>query len=224
MADRLGQQDSQSAGEQSRLRGVGAARQNHRHASAHDQSGHLCARHERQFFVHHVAGFDIGRDEDVGLPGDRRFHALDPRRLLVHRNVEIQRTIDDAADDLPAIRHLGERGRINGRGHLRIHRLDGCEDRNLGLRDSQRPCQDDRVLDDVTLLIQIGSDIYCGVADDDATGIGRRCEDKAVAQKAVRSQAVLALNDSMHILICMQAAFHQRPHLAAAGQTGSDSR
>ena len=39
---------------------------------------------------------------------DRRLHAFDPRRLLVDGNVEIERTIDDAADDLPTIGHLGE--------------------------------------------------------------------------------------------------------------------
>ncbi len=165
----------------------------------------------------------LGAMRMSAFPATGELHALHPRRLLVHRNVEIQRSVDDRADDLLAIRHFGERGRVHGRRHLRIHRLDGREDRDLGLCDPQRPRQDDGVLDDVTLLIDIGSDIHRGVADDDATGIGRRCDEKAVAQKTVCSQPALLLDDGMHVLIGMQAAFHERADLAAAGQIGGDS-
>jgi hypothetical protein len=83
--------------------------------------------------VSSLYGLDIRRDEDVGLPRNRRIHALDLRRLLVHRDVEIQWTVHPASDDLPAVCHLGEGGGIHGRRHLRIHILDGGKNRDLGL-------------------------------------------------------------------------------------------
>ena len=185
--------------------------------------GRLRSGHEGELLVHHVAGFDVGRDEDIGLAGDRRLHAFDPRRLLVDGNVEIERTIDDAADDLPAVGHLGERSRVESGLHLGIDRLDCGKDRHLGLGNAYCPRQDDRVLNNVALLIEIRRDVHRGIADDDGTRIGRSCDEHAVAQQPARPQPILALQHRVHVLIGVQASLHQCAGLAAAGQVGSDS-
>ena len=63
---------------------------------------------------------------------------------------------------------FGERGRIDGRGHL-------------GMRPPKRPRQDDGVMNDVTLLIEVGSNVHGSIADADATGLGPRRDENAVA-------------------------------------------
>jgi hypothetical protein len=40
-------------------------------------------RQEGQLLGQHVAGLEVGHDQDVGAAGDRRDDALDPRRLQV---------------------------------------------------------------------------------------------------------------------------------------------
>jgi hypothetical protein len=127
------------------------------------------------------------------FPRNRRIHALDLRRLLVHRDVEIQWTVHPASDDLPAVCHLGEGGGIHGRRHLRIHILDGGKNRDLGLLHLDRPRQDDSVLDNVAFLIQVWCDVDRGVANNDPARIGRRCDEHAVAEQAIRSQVALPL-------------------------------
>ncbi len=49
---------------------------------------------ERQVLGEHVAGFEIGHDQDLGLARDRRLDALDARRLGTDRVVEGERAIE----------------------------------------------------------------------------------------------------------------------------------
>ena len=143
----------------------------------------MCSGHEGELLVHHVAGFDVGRDEDIGFAGNRCLHAFDSRRFLVDSDVEIEWTIDNAADDLPTIGHLGEHSCVDRRLHLGIDCLDRGKDRHLGLGNAYRSRQDDCVLNNVALLIEIWSDVHRDIADDDWSRIGRGCDEHAVAQQ-----------------------------------------
>ena len=80
----------------------------------------------------HVAGLEVRHDQDLRPAGDLRTDALDPGRLRVDRVVERERTVEKAAGDLPAVRHLAERGRLDGRRDLRRHGLDRRQDRDPG--------------------------------------------------------------------------------------------
>ena len=43
----------------------------------------------------HVAGFEIGHDQDLGAAGDLGLDALDPRRLGIDGIVEGERAVED---------------------------------------------------------------------------------------------------------------------------------
>ena len=116
-------------------------------------------------------------------PGDRRCDMLDPRRLGIDRGVEVERPIDDTADDLAAIRHLREDGPIERGGHFRAHHLHRRQHGNFRQVDAERAGEADRVLADVALLIGIGRDIQRDVAEDEAARIGRHRHHRAVADQ-----------------------------------------
>ncbi len=137
----------------------------------------------------HVAGFEIGRDEDVGAPRDRRDDALGARRLQRHRVVERERAVEDAADDLAAIGHLAQRRGVDGRADVRRDRLDRGEDRHPRRHDAQRPSQVDGVLHDVALVDQRGVDVDRRVGDEQRPGIARRVDGEDVADAARGAQA-----------------------------------
>ena len=82
----------------------------------------------------HVAGFEIGHDENVGLPGHRRHDALGLGGFRRDGVVESERAVEDAAGDLPAVGHLAQRRGIQRRPDFRRHRLDRREDRDLRQR------------------------------------------------------------------------------------------
>ena len=112
------------------------------------------ARQERQALREHVAGLEIGHDQHVRAPRDRRHDLLDRRRLGADRVVERERAVEDPAGDLAAVGHLAQRRRFDGRRHVRVHRLDRRQDRDPHLRDAQRVGEVDRVLHDVDLVLE----------------------------------------------------------------------
>ena len=87
--------------------------------------------------------------------------------------VERERPIDEAADDLAAVGHLRQRGRVQGRPESGVDGLDGGEDRDLGRRDADRERQVDRVLDDVALGRQIRCDVERRVGDQQRARVAR---------------------------------------------------
>ena len=82
--------------------------------------------------VDHVAGLDVRDDQDVGEARDRRRDMLDPRRLGIHRGVEVERPVDDTADDLAAIRHLREDRSVEGGRHFGAHRFHAASTATFG--------------------------------------------------------------------------------------------
>ena len=64
----------------------------------------------------------------------------DPLRIgsvFGDRIVERKRTVDHPADNLATIGHLGQRRRIGGRRHIRMHRLDSRENGHARFRDAR---------------------------------------------------------------------------------------
>src|SRR3546814_11979943 len=80
----------------------------------------------------HIAGFEIGNDQNFSLPGDRRDDPFLPGRGLADRVVEGEGTVEDAAADLAPVGHLAKSGRVERRGQVGIDRLDSGEDGDLG--------------------------------------------------------------------------------------------
>ena len=67
------------------LAAVGAAGQDDRHPGAEHDAGGVGVGEEGQFLGQHVAGLDVGHQQDVGVAGDRRDDALGlprPRALI----------------------------------------------------------------------------------------------------------------------------------------------
>src|SRR6476620_4219662 len=130
---------------------VGPRGQNDRHPRAEHDAGGIGMREEGQVLGQHVAGLEIGYHKDLRLTGDLRFDALDACRLGADRVVESKRTIELAAGNLAAIRHLAQRRRFDGGGDGWGYRLDGGEDGDLGNPEAKPGVKIDGVLDDVAL-------------------------------------------------------------------------
>src|SRR6476646_3945355 len=122
-------------------------------------------REEGQVLGQHVAGLEIGYHKDLRLTGDLRFDALDACRLGADRVVESKRTIEIAAGDLAAIRHLAQRRRFCGGGDGWGYRLDGGEDGDLGNPEAKPGVKIDGVLDDVALGHEVWRDVHRGIGD-----------------------------------------------------------
>ena len=72
-----------------------------------------------QILRQHVAGLEVRHDQDLRPAGHLGFDALDPRGFGIDRVIEGKRSVENAAGDLPAVGHLAERGRFDGRRNLR---------------------------------------------------------------------------------------------------------
>jgi hypothetical protein len=80
-----------------RAHGIRARGENDRHARAEYHSRRVRLGEERQVFGQHVAGFEIGHDENLGAAGDRGCDAFDLRCFGIDGVVERQRAVEDAA-------------------------------------------------------------------------------------------------------------------------------
>ena len=60
-----------------------------------ERAGHFGASVERQHFVEHVAGFDVGHDEAVGLAFEGRVDAFYAECFGVAGCAEVQRSVED---------------------------------------------------------------------------------------------------------------------------------
>ena len=141
---------------------------------------------------------------------------LDTRGFGVHGSVEVERTIDDAAHDLPAVGHLGEDRSIRGRGHFRVHHLDRRQDGNLRCVDPHRASEADGVLADVALLVGVWRNIQGGVGDNNAPCILWGGNQRAVAEQPPCAQLGFLIEDRMQKHIGVQTPLHQSLDFAGA--------
>jgi hypothetical protein len=139
------------AGGHARAHGIRARGENDRHARAEYHSRRVRLGEERQVFGQHVAGFEIGHDENLRAAGDRGCDAFDLRCFGIDGVVERQRAVEDAARDLAALGHFAERGGVDGRRNFRCHSLDGGQNRNPRRAEADLREQIDHVLHDVAL-------------------------------------------------------------------------
>ena len=77
----------------------------------------------------------------------------------IHCGIEIERPVDDAADDLTAIGHLGQNRAVERGRHFGLHHLDRGQHRYFRQVDTERACETDCVLADVALLVGVGRDV-----------------------------------------------------------------
>ncbi len=197
---------------------VGAAGQDHRHARAEHDAGDVGAGEVHQLLGEHVAGLDVRHDQDVGAARDRRLDALGGRGVHVDRIVEGERSVEDAAADLPAIGHLAQRRRVERGLHVRIHGLDRREDRDARLRDAEYVREVDRVLGNVALGLQVRGDVHRGVGDHQHALVRRHVEHEHVTDPPLGTQPGRRGDHRAHDLVGVEAPLHQALDLATRGQ------
>ena len=129
---RMGRQHRDSATGNPRPHAVGPAGQDDRHPRAEHQPGAVGIGQEAELLGQDVAGFEIRREKNVGIAGDLRVNALGFGGLLADRVVERQWAVENAAGDLSALGHLAKRRGVDRGRHLRSHRFDRGENRDLG--------------------------------------------------------------------------------------------
>ena len=132
------------------------------------------------------------------------------RRLGIDRVVERERTVEDPAGDLAAVRHLAERRRLDGRGDLGGDGLDRRQDRDPRGAKADLRVKVDRVLDDVALGIEIGSDIDRRIGDEQRVRMGRHVHDEHMADPPRGAQAGRGGRNRPHQFVGVQAALHQQ--------------
>ena len=87
-------QHRDGAARDSRSHAVGAAGEDDRHARAEHQPGAVGVGQERQLLGQHVAGLEVGHEQDVGIAGDLGVDALYPRGVTADGVVEGKRAIE----------------------------------------------------------------------------------------------------------------------------------
>ena len=158
------------------------------------------------------------------MPGHGGLDALDARGIGRDGVIKGQWPVEHTSGDLATIGHLAQCRSIQGRKHARVDGLDRREDRHLGLGNADGVRQVDGVAHDVGLDFERRSDIDGGVGDDEGPRVAGRLHDVTVRQSTLGAQAGFGRQDGTQVLIAVQAAFHQRLHLALASQPGGGGR
>ena len=71
-----------------------------------------------QILRQHVAGLEVGHDQDLRFTCDSGVDAFYPRGLRINRIVEGERAVEDGTRDLAAVGHLAKRRRVDGPRYL----------------------------------------------------------------------------------------------------------
>src|SRR6266566_5466420 len=95
---------SYSAGSHPGARRVRTRRQNDGHPGAEHDARTICLGEVGEILRQHIAGFEIGNEQDLRTAGDLGFDPFDPSRFHIDGVVESKRSVELAAGDLPAIR------------------------------------------------------------------------------------------------------------------------
>ena len=99
-------QDRGGARGHARAHGVGARREDNRHTGPEHNSRRIRLSEEGQVLRQHVAGLEVGYDENLRATRYLGSDALNAGGLGIDRVVERERTIEDAACNLSAIGHF----------------------------------------------------------------------------------------------------------------------
>src|SRR5262249_8847573 len=183
---------------------------NNWHTGAENQSSGVCLCKESKVLGKHIAGFQVGNDQNLSPACHWRFDTLDSRSLGINSVVEGERTIKYTAGDLPAVRHLAQGRSFDGRRDFRRDGLDSGE--NGHARRSQADLREkiNRILDDVALGIEVGKDVDRGIRDEQRLLISRHIHDEDMADAPLGAQARARSCPRPHQLVCWQAPLHQK--------------
>ncbi len=193
-----------------RLRTESAAgRQDDRDPGAQHNARGVGLRKEGQIFGQHVAGLQVGNDENLSAPCDWRFDALDFRGFRIDGIVEGERAVEHAAGYLAAIRHLAQSGRFDRRRNFRRHSFDRGQDSNARCAETDVDEEVDCVLDDVAFHLEIRENVDGRIGDKQRLRVSRHVHDKDMADTARRPQSVTGRRHRPHELVSMQAPLHQ---------------
>ncbi len=160
-------------------------------------------------------------------PATDRADALGPRRVLADRVVERERPVEDAALDLPAVRHLAQRRGVERRADVRVDGLHGREDRHLRHGDAEHVREVDRVAHDVGLLGQRRLDVDRGVGDQQDPVVGGHVHHEDVADAPLGAQPGLRGHDlrraTRRCAGCPSSASRPRPSRASAAAAAAEA-
>ena len=173
------------------------------------------ARQEREALGQHVAGLEIGHDQHVGAPGDRRDDLLDRRRLGADRVVERQRAVENAAGDLardrpsctaPPLRS------VDGTFGLTVSIADRIATRTSGARSARARSMAFCTMS--TFSSSVGAMFTAASVMISASGWpGTSITKQWLMRRAVRKPVSFA-HHLGHQLVGVEAALHQRLGLA----------
>ena len=214
----MGEHDGDRARGHARAHVVRAAGEDDRHARAEHDPCRVRVREERELLRDHVARLEIGHQQNVGVAGDLGLDLFDRRRFLADRVVHRERTIEQPARDLTAVRHLAESRRLQGRLDLRVHRFHRRQNRNLRQLHAKGVAELDRVLHDVDLVVEAGIDVDRGIGDEQGLVVGGHVHHEHVAQAPRGAQTGLFGHDCAQQLIGVQRSLHQHLGFAHAHQ------
>ena len=143
-------------------------------------------------------------------PRDLRLDALDLCRRRIDRVVESKRSIKNAIGNLSSLRHLAEGCCLDCRWDLRRYRLDGREDCDPRLAETNQCEEVNRILNDVPLGIEIRKDIDGRIGDEERLRMARHVHNENVADPPGGSQTGTRAGNCSHELVGVQAALHQQ--------------
>ena len=217
-AARIRIKDGGGAGCHPRTHGIRPRRQYDRNPCAEDDPRGIGLGEIDKVLGKHVPGFEIGHHEDLRAARNLGFDALDLCGLGIDGIVEGQRPIEDAAGDLPALRHLAQRRSVDGRRNFRAHRFHRGKYGHARRAKADLGEEVDDILDDVALGIEIGKDVDRGIGDEERLGISRHVHDEDMADPPGGAQPGLARRHLAHEFVGMQAALHQKLALGFADE------
>ena len=133
---------------------------------AKDQARAVRVRQKAELLGQDIAGFEIRRQQNVGIAGNAGTNAFDSAAFLLMALSKANGPSRTPPVNLSAFRHLAERCRVNRGRHLGGDGFHRGENRDLGLFETEGDRQIDGVLADVDFVFQRGSNIDGGIGHD----------------------------------------------------------
>ncbi len=148
----LGHQYRQRTGSHAHQVAVGATGQHDRHPRAQHDAGGRRVGQIFQLLGQHIARFQIGHQQDIGVTRHWGDDALGVGGPFGNGIVKGQRPIQDAAGNLAAVSHLAQGCGIHGSLEFGRHRLHGRENGHLRLLQADDMGKIDGILRDIALF------------------------------------------------------------------------
>ncbi len=172
-----------------------------------------------------LPAFRSGHEQQVGVAGDLRFDALDPRRLGRDRVVEAERPLDDSARPIRRRAPSSTSACASSVAGIAGFTVSTAATMpTFGCGDAEPLQQADRVGEDVALGRQVRRDVDHAVGERDQLGVARQVEQEGVADPRRAAQAgALWTTADISSSVCSEP-FISAPTLAVAREPAGARR